>query len=386
MMKVPYKVLTLSAAVALFLSACGGQDTGSQNTANKAVKEKTELTEKAPKNEGTALPTATGAAFMSTKVLDVNKKIMSMTEEELEAAYRKEPASKRPIAINIGGSYCSSGVALAGLMGFFKEEGIEYEVIKTPNMMEALSTGKIDLAATHVTQMLKPTANGLDVAFMGGANTGCQSFYVPIDSPVDSLDDLKGEIIGVSGGIGGSGHNIVMTMLSADNLKGEDYKFLDFEGSQLIAAAQNGEVAGFLAPDQLGEMWVEQGKVKRIRTITHDEDFKEDICCLWFANGTFREENPVTSYKITRAINKVKTHMEENTPETVEMTMDEGWVAGDKDYNIKVSIPFNMNPTNEDAERTLVKNIEAYKEMGILDKNTDTVEFMNKHWKPFNID
>lgn len=383
-MKIPYKVLTFSAAVALFLSACGGQESGSSEAEKKAATEKTELTEKAASKEK-VLPTPTGTAYVAPDVLEENKKIQSMTAEELEEAYKKEPASKRAININVSGSYCTSGPALAAIMGYFDEEGLKYELVKTPNMIDALATGKIDIGVTHVAHILKPTTNGLNVAYLGGANTSCQSVYVPIDSPVETLDDLKGQIIGVSGGIGGSGHNIFMTMLAADNLKGPDYKFLDFEATQLIAASETGEVAGFIVQEQLGEMWVEQGKVKRIRSITYDDDFKNDICCVWMTNGTFREENPVTAYKLTRAINKAKQLMEEDTPGTVKTMMDEGWVAGDQEYNTRLAIPWNMNPTLKEAERTFIKNIEAYKEMGIIDKNLDTVEFMNKHWKPFDI-
>lgn len=327
-----------------------------------------------------------GDGYVAASVLEENKKIESMTEEELEEAYKKEPASSRPIRVNMGGAYCVSNIALAEVMGYYEEEGLEAEVIKSPDSMESISTGKIDVGATHVAHILKPTTNGLDISFMGGCNTGCQSFYVLKDSPVETLEDLKGSTLGVSGGIGGPGHNIVMTMFAADGLKAEDYNFLDFEGSQLIIAAENGEIGGFLAPDQLGEKWLDDGKLKRIRSITYDDDFKTDTCCIWMTNGTFRKENPVTSYKLSRAIHKMNEYMEANTPETVKKTMELGWVAGDEDYNVKVSMPLDMDPSISETERTLVKSIGSYKEMGIIDEKLDTLEFMQKYWKPFHLD
>jgi len=312
------------------------------------------------------------------------EKVEAMSEEEREEAFLKEAGSQRAVRINNSGAFCLGNMVLADVLGYYEEEGLETELIRGgTTFVETLSAGQVDLGGTHIAHILKPTTNGLDVAYLGACNTGCQTFYVLSDSDAASLADLSGGIVGVSGGIGGPGHNIVLTMLAADGLSQDDYQFKDFDASQLLVAMQNGEIAGALIPEQIGEKWYKEGAVKRIRSITFDEDFAEDVCCIWGVNGTYLKENPVTCYKLARAIAKADTYMEENTLEAVQLMMEQDWLSGDANYIAEICEPYDMDCTSEQTERTLRKTVNGYRELGIIDESIDTDTFMHTYWHPF---
>ncbi|WP_164995877.1 ABC transporter substrate-binding protein [Miniphocaeibacter massiliensis] len=319
------------------------------------------------------------------EISEVMAKVEKMSEEEREEAFKKEDGSKEEIPVQVAGAFCLSNMCLAEKLGYYEEEGLNVDLVRINGyLQDALAAGQIKVGGTHIAHILKPTTNGLDISFMGGCNTGCQSFYVLKDSKYNSLAELESKKIGVSGGIGGPGHNIVLTMLAADKLNQDDYKFADFEAPQLLQALEAGNIEGALIPEQIGEKWLNEGKIKRIRSITFDDDFKNDVCCIWGVNATYLKENPVTCYKINKAIKKANAYMEEHLDEALQIALDESWITGDKEYLYNLNKNYQYNITTEQTEKTLIKAVNSYKDLGIIEKNIDTEEFMQTYWKPYN--
>lgn len=59
------------------------------------------------------------------------------------------------------------------------------------------------------------------------------------------------------------------------------------EASASIMVLQNGEVQGVVLSDQFAEKFVNDGTLKIIRSLTFDEDFKTEPCCVYATNRDF---------------------------------------------------------------------------------------------------
>ena len=85
------------------------------------------------------------------------------------------------------GLTCEASIFSAVENGFFKEEGLEIELIKCDwkTYKDSLALGSYDFTQHLVMYFLKPIEQGLDVKFLGGVHTGCLRVQVPTNSARD---------------------------------------------------------------------------------------------------------------------------------------------------------------------------------------------------------
>lgn len=109
------------------------------------------------------------------------------------------PVELKKIRVGYFGNTCEAGVYAAYEKGFFKEEGLDVELIKgdANTLKDGLATNKIDVTDGLLNQWLKPIEQGLNVKFTAGIHTGCIQVLVPTDSAIASFKELKGKTIGV---------------------------------------------------------------------------------------------------------------------------------------------------------------------------------------------
>ena len=134
----------------------------------------------------------------------VSSAAFAMTKEEEDAAWKKEPAYGQEIRAGYNGALCLGAIGIAQKKGFYAEEGLNVKVARMAagNAIDAVGTGKCDLASGHIAKFIIPTVNGVRMKFTTGVHTGCKSLYVLKDSPVKSTKDLIGKTIVVPSGIG----------------------------------------------------------------------------------------------------------------------------------------------------------------------------------------
>jgi NitT/TauT family transport system substrate-binding protein len=312
--------------------------------------------------------------------------VAELTADEVEATYLKEPAASRVIHIGYDGGLCQGAIAIAHEKGFFAEEGLNTELTKSESPRDAIAGGKIDTSAGMIAGWLKPITNGVNLVFTLGLHTGCTSAIVLADSEINSFADAKGSVIGISGGIGGVNHNIGYRMIAHDNLLPEDFIWSDFPADQLLLLLQNGDIQVAIAGDQMAEKWVQQGLVKRVRSTTLDEDFKDETCCVLGLSGTFLEENPIASEKISRAIYKASLWVQDNKKEAAQILIDKGHVSGEVDYIASLLDLYDFRRTNEQTEKSILDSTQEYKNLGVLnnDLNVDTLQ--NQIWHPYDLE
>ena len=97
---------------------------------------------------------------------------------------------------------CLSPVAGAKHLGIFEKHGLDVELVKfggtTDQLLEALSTRKVDVSVGMALRWLKPLEQGFDVKLTGGTHGGCLRLLGDSKQKVSKLSDLKGKVIAVS--------------------------------------------------------------------------------------------------------------------------------------------------------------------------------------------
>ena len=311
----------------------------------------------------------------------------AMTPEEEDAAWKKEPAYGQTIRIGYNGALCTGSAVIAHAMGFYKEEGIETEVTRyqgdTTLQGDAVGTRKTDLTCGHIATLLVPAANGVHMKFTTGIHSGCKSLCVLKDSAYKGTKDLVGKTVAITTPIGGSDHNIALRFLKRDGLDPlNSVKFKVTDSGAAVLAMQNGEIAAALLSDQFIQKFLENGTLRIIRSLTFDDDFKNETCCIHAVASALCEDSPITVKKLTRAHEKARRWITANPDEAVKVMLENSWASGDPEKVAAYLKTLDYSVTDKNTEETLVKVIDDYKSFGILDKDRDTQEILNRVWDP----
>src|SRR5215510_11501475 len=101
-----------------------------------------------------------------------------------------KPASNTPstnkVRVGYIGLTCEAPIYSAVEKGFFKEEGLEVELVKCDwkNYKDVLALGGYDITHHLVMYFLKPVEQGLDVKFTGGIHRGCLRVQAAFNGPI----------------------------------------------------------------------------------------------------------------------------------------------------------------------------------------------------------
>src|SRR5262245_59626041 len=108
-----------------------------------------------------------------------------------------------PTKVRVGyiGLTCEAPIFSAVERGFFKEEGLEVELVKCDwkNYKDVLALGGYDITHHLIMYFLKPLEQGLDVKMTGGIHRGCLRVQAAVNGKINSVKDLRGKRIGVPG-------------------------------------------------------------------------------------------------------------------------------------------------------------------------------------------
>ncbi|MDR1569596.1 MAG: ABC transporter substrate-binding protein [Oscillospiraceae bacterium] len=320
-------------------------------------------------------------AFASSLI--ASEEIAALSDEAYEAAYASEPASQRAIHIGYDGGLCQAAIPIAQEKGFFAAEGLTTELTRSESARDALAAGKLDTSAGMIAAWLVPIRNGVDIVFTVGLHTGCASAVVLADSDIQSFDDVKGGNIAITGGIGGVYHNIGYRFVAHDGFKATDFQWRDFPADQLLLVLQRDEAKAAILSDQIAENWVQEGSVRRIRSLALDDDFVRESCCVLGISGQFLRENPVASDKIARAVYNASVWIqesEENRKEAAQILLDNGHISGTVEYALSLLNLYQFGLDNSITEKSLYDSVDEYKALGVLDAETDPDALKEQIW------
>lgn len=303
-----------------------------------------------------------------------------------DAAWKKEPAYGRAIKIGYNGGLCLGTFGIAYLKGFYEAEGLKTEIVRMAGgssaQTDAIGTGKVDVSGDHIATMLVPTVNGVRVKFTTGIHTGCKTLYVLGKSDIKKTSDLIGKTVAIPDGVGASDHNIAMRFFNHDNIDPRKVKFKAVEAGASIIAMQNGEIQGAILSDQFAKKFLDDGTLRIVRSLTFDDDFKQEACCIHAIHLDFYNQNPVTVKKLTRAHEAASKWMAENPEEAVKVLQENKWASGDPKLVLEIFKTYNFMISDELTEATLRSTIDDYKTFGLIGKNKNSDEIIKQIWDP----
>lgn len=350
------KVFALAAAAALsvaMLAGCSGSDSSSSSDSDSA---------------STSADTST------------------MTAEEEEEAWKQEPMYGQKIVVGYGGANCVAACYVAEVLGFNDEEGLDVDVIRCASVssdtMSALSAGQFLMTETHISAATVPITNGIEATMVGTAQTGCQSLYVLEDSEYQTTSDLIGKNVNVPLGIGSQDHNIVLRFMGKDGLSADDYNFKVTEQSAAVQGLQNGELDATLLPDQYAYQFVQDGVIRPIRSLTWDDDFNTEPCCVMLLNNDFLEQNPITAKKLARATAKASAWIDSHTEDSVSVMLDNEMISGDQDMLNVMQGTYDWTVTNDKCKETMENVITDYRGFGLITSSKSDEELLDQIWQP----
>ncbi len=311
-----------------------------------------------------------------------------MTEAEELEAMKSEPAFAEGFTYFANGG-CTSGAWMADYLGYFEEYGLKATAYAgTDSWKEAIGANAAQVNDNHVATCLVPSVNDVNYAIVSGSIVGCQSLWVLADSGYESLEDLKGKKISAPNGIGNSSYNIGCRFFDADGIDPlTEVEFVQVETSACIPAMQSGEIAAVVASDTWAwQMW-KDGQLKCLRSITWDEDFTDEPCCVTVMNKDFIKENPLMAKYIIKAMNRAEAYCGENIEEMVDAQMEAGKLSGDRDMLIESMETYMWGTCDNEFTQTALEDVVSdYVRLGLITTMKDVDAIMEKVWWPLDPD
>lgn len=236
------------------------------------------------------------------------------------------------------GSLCNSPTYIAYEKGFFAEEGIDVELITAD--FEAKKVGLNNGTISTINgdfQYFPSIEAGIDMTIVEGLHMGCIKLNVLPDSPIQTVEDLRGAKIAVDE-IGGTPHQVALLWLAQNGIAESEVTFLPFNDSALeLEALTSGAVDVAALWDPLATTSVEDGTTRTIIDISTDEPFAGHYCCFLYASNKVLEEQPELIAAELRAYHKAQNWIYENPEEAVELVTSAGYVSIE-DHDLAVEL------------------------------------------------
>jgi NitT/TauT family transport system substrate-binding protein len=290
------------------------------------------------------------------------------------------PADANKIRVGYVGITCEAPIFSAVEKGFFREEGLEVELVKCDwkNYKDVLALGGYDITHHLIMYFLKPLEQGLDVKFTGGIHRGCLRVQAAVNGPIRSIADLKGKRIGVPG-MGTPPFIFANRVLGANGIDpSREITWLVFPAGELGLALSKGEVDAIADSEPIGSMLAAQGKVKNIADQALDMPYADEYCCAVIVNGKFLKRNPKACAAATRALLKAAKWVETNPKAAAELSVKGKYLASTIEQNTVSISHLRYVPSVSGAQTAVRMAAAEMKRAGMLKRTTDTEQLASQ--------
>src|SRR5438128_8795318 len=284
--------------------------------------------------------------------------------------------NSKHVKVGFIGLTCEAPIYTAYEKGFFKDEGLEPELVKCSwaNYKDNLALGSYDITHYLVMYFLKPIEQGLDVRFLGGVHTGCLRVQTGVNSPIHKIQDLKGKSIGVPGM--GTPPSVLATRVFGTHGvdPGKDITWKVFPAGELGLALKKGEVDAVANAEPIGTLLIAQGIARNVEGMDEATDmpYANEYCCEIIANGKWIDANPDSAARATRAILRGAVWVQQNPKAAAALAIEKKYLASTVELNTVALSRLKYIPSVKVAEETLYTAAREMREAKMLSPTTDT--------------
>lgn len=284
------------------------------------------------------------------------------------------------------GLTCEAPIFMAQEKGFFQEEGLDVELVKTDwdGLREGLGAGQFDANHTLVMYLLKPIENGTNVKMTGGVHTGCLRVQVPAKSEYKSVKELKGKTIGVAQHLLSPPHLFCCRTLAAAGIDPRpetgEVQFVAYPPAELGLALTQGKIDALATSDPIGTILLGKGIVKTIADQAEDEPYKDEYCCAAVVSGKLAKENPAAAAKVTRALLKGAKWVSVNPGAAAAISVEKKYIASTVEINTQALSKLNYIPGIARCRTSIDQAAKEMKTAGLLKPTTDPAELAKRSW------
>src|SRR5947208_1943382 len=239
------------------------------------------------------------------------------------------------IRVGYVGITCEAPIFSAVEKGFFKEEGLEVELVKCEwaNYKDVLALGGFDITHHLIMYFLKPLEQGLDVKITGGIHRGCLRVQAAANGNIETVQDLRGKRIGVPG-MGTPPFIFANRVLGANGIDpGKEIAWRVFPAGELGLALDKGEVDAVADSEPIGSLLLADGKVRNVADQAADAPYKDEYCCAVVVNGKYLAANPKGAAAATRALLKGAKWVEANPAAGARLSVEKKYLALNPEQN-----------------------------------------------------
>jgi sulfonate transport system substrate-binding protein len=295
---------------------------------------------------------------------------------------KKETAKTESNKVRVGyiGLTCEASIFSAVENGYFKDEGLDVELIKCDwkNYKDTLALGGYDITQHLVMYFLKPIEQGLDVKFTGGIHSGCLRVQAAANSDITTVEQLRGKRIGVPG-MGTPPFVYTNRVLKRHGIDGsKEIEWKVFPVGELGLAIDKGEVDAVADSEPIGTMLLTSGKVRNVADQAVDEGYKDEYCCEVIANGKWLTANPKAAAAATRALLKGAKYVEANPAAAAQMSIDKKYLASNPQLNATALSKLSYIPSVSRAEASVTTAAKEMIAAGMLAPETNVEELTKR--------
>jgi NitT/TauT family transport system substrate-binding protein len=293
-----------------------------------------------------------------------------------------ENTTQTPTKVRVGyiGLTCEASIFAAYEKGFFKDEGLEPELIKCSwaNYKDTLALGGYDITQHLVMYFLKPIEQGLDVKFTAGIHRGCLRVQAGNNSGINSVTDLRGKRIGVPGMW--TPPFIFANRVLRDNGidASKEITWKVFPVGELGLAIDKGEVDAVANAEPIGSLLLAKGTVHNIADQATQEPYSNEYCCEVVVNGKWMAAHPKAAAAATRALLRGAKWVQTNPAAAAQLSVEKKYLASDAKLNGVAISHLNYIPSVSKAESSVMTAAKGMQAAGMLVPTTNLEELAKR--------
>ena len=284
------------------------------------------------------------------------------------------------VRVGFIGITCEAPIFTAIELGFFKEEGLEPELVKCEwsKYKDVLALGGYDITHHLVMYFLKPIEQGLDVKFTAGVHTGCLRVQSSAKGNIHKIAELRGKKIAVPG-MGTPPFIFANRVLGANGIDAmKEIEWRVYPAGELGLALEKGEVDAVANSEPIGSLLLAQGIARTVADQAKDAPYKDEYCCAVVLNGRWLSANPKVAAAATRALLKGAKWVDANPRLAARMSVEKKYLASNPELNTTAIGNLDYMPSVVGAEKAVRSAAEEMKVAGMLSATTDVQALARK--------